>query len=310
MSFIMNDNCYADGVLPSIDTIKSREKFDINWMSNNQIRSLLPKHTMKDLPSTAIWDWGTPFTSAGEGKGHVAKPGMAPAAEGSAFLAELVYESKFLQECDFQTTDNPNNKFTFLKLNNRLQGLRAVETGRQIRHLHERNPGKLESRIEEVFAEPYVSYIEIPWTIMIENLERGNFLQTVQELDKNSRQNNVGEISLYAKKDTSKDADGLNINDGLLKQLKDRNTRYAETIEDTARINPQGYFCGIHGNGTEPVPIDFGKTIETDGTDAIRQMMYMAAQWNIQQVKGDPNKKFLVSPEVYTQLQIDRKSVV
>lgn len=299
---ILPDYAYQEGTVPTLNQIRNRENFTINWLPQEEIIKNA-QHTSKsthDYRMSFTDDVANPFIETTDGP--IVKPGMLPAAEGSAFLAERTYSSVFHQKCDFQKVTSKKNTIVFLDADSNLQSLTAIEDGAQIGNLNERTQNGKRTRKKILTAEPYIEFSEFTWTMIEDNLVGQRFLQEYVNAVNRKRAYNMGQLELYAKKDaTAGDADGIHANDGVFTQLDDIYNYYKTNINDTdSQLYGQGYYCGIHGTGTDKVPIDFSKDIKSDG-NVVDQLCDMETQYLTQE--GSMGYEYLVSHEAYGQLR-------
>lgn len=283
--YTLPDYAYADGVVPKLEDFENYKPCTIDWKSNAQINQ-----GYANGQYTQKWDLGQGYDDTAAG--HVFKPGMAPAAEGSAFLAEVVNDTLLFDRCQFVKVTRRDNKYVFMGNKGRLQALRNAD-GKQITNLNQRTETQPGFRDKVLTAEAMVSFTEVPWTMIEDNLLGGTFMQAIGSDQAKRQRVNAQEISLNAiKKGNTTDPDGLNAIDGLWQQLTNQYNLYKSGYE--SYNNAQGIYCGI--GGTSPESIDFSKTY-TDKTNPITQMQDMNTQYGIQLGSGDP--EFWVSKEVY-----------
>lgn len=297
--YILPDNYFAEGVLPTKEQIERQEKFTIDWVPQDQMMQQV-MHTAKDRISNFTDDLGYPFFETENG--HIEKPGMLPAAEGSAFLAERTYQSVFHNKCAFERITSYDNKYIFYDTMGRLQSLRHLEDGKQ-KVRSEVDPDSNRAKEKILHAEPYVETAEFTQTMVWDNLIGNRLLQAYLNSLSARRDYNMGILELYSKFDKdAADTDGLHANNGLFVQLDDTYNFYKENIEDNKSwLYGQGYYCGIHGTGTDKVPIDFSKDDRTKRGNYVEQLVDMNTQYLTQQ--GFNGQEFLVGYEVYGQLQ-------
>lgn len=299
--YILPDYAYAKGTLPTMETIRKHESFDINWLPHNEIMAQA-QHTAKATTDRMTFtdDVGNPFYD--EANGLAVKPGMLPAAEGSAFLAERTYSSVFHQKCDQQKIPSKKTTIVFMDADSNLQSLTSLEDGKQIGNLNERTQNGKRTRKKVLIAEPYIEFSEFTYTFVEDNLVGQRFLQEYVNAVNRKRDFNMGQLDLYAIRDSNAaNADGLHANDGFLKQLEEVHDYYSQNIDDVdSQLYGQGYYCGIHGTGTDKVPIDFSADTTQPG-NAVDQLSDMETQYLTQE--GTVGYEFLVSHEAYGQLR-------
>ena len=298
--YILPDSAFAKGVIPTWEELKQNRHGHIDWLPQHELMNAV--HTAKDARLTFTDEVGDPFYYKPD-KGNAVKPGMLPAAEATAFLAERTYTSVFHQLCEFKPVTSKRNTIVFYDADGRLQSMTAIEDGLQ-RKRSDITPDKNKTRTKTLVAEPYIETADFTWTLMHDNLVGQRFLQEYMNAIGRKRNWNMGILELYAKKDTTaSDTDGLHANDGVFKQLDDIYTYYKTNVSDKdAVLYGQGYYCGIHnGKKAEKVPLDFTKNDRTEAGNIIEQLVDMETQYFTQQ--GLMGHQFLVSYEAYGQLK-------
>lgn len=289
---------HQPGVIPTREHLEKYGSAEIKWAAQDELVKDI--YTAKDRRETFTDDIGYPFYDTDHGR--IEKPGMLPAAVGSTFLAERTYKSVFHQLTDFQTVTSWDNKIVFMDADGRLQGLRALQDGKQ-RTRADITPDKVRTKEKVLHAEPYVETAEFTQTMLWDNLEQNRFLQSYMEAIGRKRNWNMGILELYAKRDTTQNStDGIHVNDGLFVQLDEAYNFYKENVEDVdSALYGQGYYCGVHGTGTDKIPLDFTKTDREEKGNIIEQLADMETQYFTQQ--GLVGHQFLVSYEAYGQLK-------
>jgi hypothetical protein len=299
-NFILPDSAFAPGVIPTYDELNKNKHGVIRWLSQNKLLNETASFTAKSANRMSFQsNVGEPFYHTDNGS--VVKPGMLPAAEATAFLAERTYQSTFHKLCNYEPLIAKETKRVYYGVEENIEGLASIQNGKQrVRNDIKRDTHKTRDKV--LRSETYVETADFTREDLKNNLEGQRFLQTYINTISQKREWNLGLLELYSKKDaTAGDASGLHVNDGLFKQLDDAYTFYKENLDDNDSVlYGQGYYCGIHGTGTDKVPLDFSKTDRTKSGNIIEQLVDMNTQYYTQQ--GMDQQQFLVSPEAYGNL--------
>ncbi|PAV08101.1 phage major capsid protein [Methanosphaera cuniculi] len=283
-----NDSEYVKGTIPT-DAIRNQQHFVMKWD--------------KGYPTTSN-DATTMF-----------KPGYKQQAEADSFIAEVTEDSVIFDNSRFMPLDTVEFDFSFLDAEANFYSMRdltGASAGNQVAPFDSPNVSENVPTFKRssLYCKPLVSYSTTPWLMVQENLEGDRFLQSFQSQVTERLKFNLELISLYGVNDPTKGKQGINIIDGMFKQLKDQYDNAYKTNYQTNVRTPQGVYCGINGGdftAKDPVKIDFTKTLATDGTDAVVQLEDMLTQFGVQ--KGNRSKaKFYMSNEAYAKLiQIAQK---
>lgn len=297
--YIMPDAVHAEGVIPTQKDFQDNKTLHIHWASEEELLTTAPQYTAKERRLNYTSEVGYPTYETEYGK--IEKPGMLPAALGSTFLAERTYNSVFHGLTDFQKVTREDNKIIFIDAESRIHGLRALQDGKQ-RARKDLEHDSIRNREKVLHAEPYVETAEFTKDLLWNNLAEGRLLQEYTNAISRKRDWNMGILELYSKYDKNAvDTDGIHANDGLFVQLDDAYTYYSQNVEDVdSALYGQGYYCGIHGTGTDKVALDFTKQDLNTSGNIVEQLVDMNTQYFTQQ--GLPGQRFLVSLEAYGQL--------
>ncbi|WP_455644836.1 hypothetical protein [Methanosphaera sp.] len=301
--YILPDSAFAPGVIPTFDELDKSKHGSIRWLPQNKLLAETAQYTAKnstrrDLSFTA--NLGDPFYHTADGA--VVKPGMLPAAEATAFIAERTFSSTFHQLCNYRPITAKRTKLSYYGVGDTLESLTSLNDGKQrLRKDVARDEHKF--RDKELVSETYVETADFTREDLKNNLVGQRFLQEYISAISRKRDWNMGLLELYGIRDSSaSNTDGLHANDGLFQQLDYAYKFYKENVEDNdSALYGQGYYCGLHGTGTDKVPLDFTKNDRTEAGNIIEQMVDMETQYYTQQ--GMPQQQFLVSPEAYGQLR-------
>ncbi|RAP44336.1 MAG: hypothetical protein BZ136_08910 [Methanosphaera sp. rholeuAM74] len=299
-TFILPDSAFMPGVIPTYDQLEKERHATIQWLPQDKMLNAIHTAKSEDRKMEFISNVGDPFYHTQNGS--IVKPGMLPAAEATAFLAERTYQSVFHQKCNYERIVAKRTKRAYYGVNETLESLTSVQNGKQRvrddvkrdKHIH---------RDKVLVSEPYVETADFTREDLKNHLTGQRFLQEYINAVSGKREWNLGMLELYSIRDPSAaDTDGLHANDGLFKQLDQQYTFMKENIEDSKSYEyGQGYYCGIYGTGTDKIPLDFSKMNKDATGNIVEQLIDMETQYYTQM--GNSGQEFLVSPEAYGQLR-------